>query len=51
MAKLSKSLRRERKNKKSRYGHTEDGRSVKLIQEVIIKRSNKIKKKKETNNG
>jgi hypothetical protein len=44
MAKLSKSLRRERKNKKFRYGHTEDGRSVKLIQEILIKKGKKRRK-------
>ena len=44
--KLDKSLRRERKRKKNRYGHTRDGDSVKVIQKIQQKRRDQIIKKK-----
>lgn len=47
MAKLEKSLRRERKGRRKQYGMRRDGDSVKTIQKIQEKKSSVIKKKKQ----
>ena len=41
---INKAYKRDRKYRRDRYGHQEDGRSVKLIKEEMKKRALKIRK-------
>lgn len=46
MFRIEKSLRRERQRNKKRNGMQMDGRSVVLLQEILIKKGEKVKAKK-----
>jgi len=47
MPKLDKAKRRDKARHKAKHGHKTSGRSVFLIQEIQIKKSEEVKKKKE----
>lgn len=51
MAKLEKSLRREKKINKRKYGMRRDGDSAKLLQKELEKRASKIRKKNRKRKG